>query len=136
MLVQRKIFDKLKSGTNSDIDFLDARIDIDNDLETSDLRIVFSKNCYLKLKELITEVLDSKTEERGTIFYGRQIDNIVLIDYFESDLELSQGIFENAAVSVSEKNIEEIKKLTSKNKEKSENNKVFVNKIINDFKNN
>lgn len=63
--------------------------------------------------------MTQKAEERGTIFYGRIIDKIVLIDYFESDLELSQGIFENAAVSITEKNKEEIRKLTSKNKEKS-----------------
>lgn len=116
MLAQREIFEKLKSDNNSYIDFFDSRIDINNDLETSSTKIVFNENCYLKMKNLIQQVISSKTEERGTIFYGRLKDNIILIDYYESDLELSKGLFDNAAVTMTEQNIEEIKKLTNKEK--------------------
>lgn len=45
-----------------------AKESIGHPTETSDLKIVFSENCYLKLKELIKEVLDSKSRGKRNDF--------------------------------------------------------------------
>ena len=118
MMAIRKINESVKNGISSGVEFVDARINHNSDLEQKSIPIVFNEKCIKKILESCNEVVNSRTEERGTFFYGRIINDMMIFDTYKSDFELADGVFENGAVSM-ENCLPELEEMTKPSKNNS-----------------
>lgn len=114
-LAIHEINEQLQNGITSDVSFIDCRINHNVDLEQSSLKVVFNESCIKKILDMFNQVEKSRTQERGTFFYGRLVDKMIIFDCYKSDFKQADGVFKGAAVSM-EDCLPELKKMTTPSK--------------------
>lgn len=113
----KEINEKLK---NSEVDndnlLMGHRINHKKDMEQiCNVKVILSEEIILKIVEFANQNHEQNYREFGTYFYGRMINNIIYISgYTGTDFCLSDGVYNNGAVDVSEKSLKELESLTQK----------------------
>lgn len=90
------------------------RIDQRKDLKELGTKIVFNEKTTKRLCELMRKVLDTDLIEYGCYFFGKVGNGFVYIDDYGSEFSHSNGLYANAAVEVTTKNLEELDQKTEK----------------------
>ena len=121
----REINGLLKTAQVSNGELKDARIDHTTNMGKCYVSVVFDEKCFKKIIEFNNFTRENLVE-CGTFFYGRMKGNTIFVEDFFSDFEHTQGEFVDAAVHVTDRNMQEKKLLT----ERSEINHNPYNVVI------
>lgn len=106
---------RLKSREIPADEMKQARVDHTTDMSKFHVSVLFSEKCFKKLIEMNNDTANN-LRENGTFFYGRIKGNTLFIVDYKSDFIRTDGIYKNAAVNVSERNMLEKIVLTEKTK--------------------
>ena len=92
--------------------FTGTSINQRTDFKKLNTKIVFSETASRKLLSMVKNVTNTDSREYGVYFFGNIHNGFIYFDDFGSDFELTDGVYENGAVLVTSKNLEELDQRT------------------------